>query len=103
MMVVVAFFLFLGSFGHDAIGGKQQTCHRSGILESRTVNFRGREHTGIQQIAVLQGQSVEAKRTFAFSHFGHHHGAFFTGVFGQGPQRHHQSLTEQIDTELLVT
>ena len=102
-MVVVAFFFFLGGFGHDAIGGKQQTRHRSGVLECRTVHFRRGKHPVVQQITVLQCQSVEAKGALAFGYLGHNHGPFFTRVFGQGSQRHHQSLPKKIHTKLLIT
>ena len=101
--MVGAFFFFLGRFGHDAIGGEQQTRHRSGILQGRTVDFCGGEYAILKKIAVLQCQSVEAKRTLAFGNLGHNHGAFFTRVLRQGSQRNHQGLTKQIHTKLFIT
>ncbi len=100
MTVVVALLLRL--VGDDAVGRQQQRRHRGGVLQRGAIDARRRQHTHRQQVAVLARQRVVAEGAALLHHLGDDDGSLLPSVVGNGSQRNHQGVGDEIDAELLI-
>ena len=88
--------------GHNRIGSQQEPSHTNRVLQCRPHHFGRVDDAGLNQVFVNTFIGIETKATLALADLMHYHIAFLPGIVSNLPERHLQSIVNDLSPGLLI-